>query len=362
MLGFTVVFSALGLFAGTIGALLREYKIVVNIIGGMLVVVFGLSYLEFIKLPFFKGVQSGRTADTAVSAFLFGVVYSVSLTPCIGAFLGSALALAGASGTAVKGVLLLVTYSLGLGVPFLLSALLIEKLNTAFSFIKKHYRVTILFAAFSVLIGSDGVRSDVALVSILYRRKLKWKFDQDKIQISRVFRRLLQNRQMKYVLLAVAFSVLITGSVLAYGVLSRRYEQEIQPPVRTEQTMKTKPGTKATNEKKTAETTNEGENTAIPLWRARQQRVLKNRLKKKRSELRVQQSSLSAIPVKILHQSHRLPECHSNRRTRKNRRMRKNKIIQRILPVLQSRNPECQIQNRLLRNNRKQPLLKQILP
>lgn len=89
-----------------------------------------------------------------MSAFLFGVVYSVSLTPCIGAFLGSALALAGASGTAVKGVLLLVTYSLGLGVPFLLSALLIEKLNTAFSFIKKHYRViNIVCGSFLILIG-----------------------------------------------------------------------------------------------------------------------------------------------------------------------------------------------------------------
>ena len=88
------------------------------------------------------------------------------------------------------------------------------------------------------------------------------KFDPTKFRLPGFFRRLLQNRQMKYVLLAVAFSVLITGSVLAYGVLSRRYEQEIQPPVRTEQTMKTKPGTKATNEKKTAETTNEGENTA----------------------------------------------------------------------------------------------------
>ena len=88
------------------------------------------------------------------------------------------------------------------------------------------------------------------------------KFDPTKFRLPGFFRRLLQNRQMKYVLLAVAFSVLITGSVLAYGVLSRRYEQEIQPPVRTEQTMKTKPGTKVTNEKKTAETADEGENTA----------------------------------------------------------------------------------------------------
>jgi len=154
ILGFTVVLSLLGLFAGTLGAFLKEYKTVVNIVGGLLIVVFGLSYLEVIKLPFFKGMQSGRTANTVVSAFLFGIIYSVSLTPCIGAFLGSALALAGTSGTAVKGVLLLVTYSLGLGAPFLLSALLIEKLNTAFTFIKKHYRViNIVCGCFLILVG-----------------------------------------------------------------------------------------------------------------------------------------------------------------------------------------------------------------
>lgn len=88
------------------------------------------------------------------------------------------------------------------------------------------------------------------------------KFDPTKFRLPGFFRRLLQNRQMKYVLLAVAFSALIIGAAVIYDELSKRYEQEIQPPVRTEQTMKTKPGTKATNEKKTAETTNEGENTA----------------------------------------------------------------------------------------------------
>lgn len=154
VLGFTVVFSLLGLFAGTLGAFLREYRTAVNIVGGALIIIFGLSYLELIRLPFFRGIRNGRTADTVVSAFLFGIVYSVSLTPCIGAFLGSALALAGASGTALRGVLLLVTYSLGLGVPFLISALLIERLNTAFTFIKKNYRViNIVCGSFLILIG-----------------------------------------------------------------------------------------------------------------------------------------------------------------------------------------------------------------
>ena len=101
-----------------------------------------------------KGMQSGRTADTILSAFLFGVIYSVSLTPCIGAFLGSALMMASASGTALRGVLLLVTYSLGLGIPFLISAILIEKLNTTFAFIKKHYKViNLICGIFLILIG-----------------------------------------------------------------------------------------------------------------------------------------------------------------------------------------------------------------
>ena len=183
------------------------------------------------------------------------------------------------------------------------------------------------------------------------------KFDPTKFRLPGFFRRLLQNRQMKYVLLAVAFSVLIIGAAVIYGELSKRYEQEIQPPVHTEQTMKTKPGTKVTNEKRLPKPRMREKTPQIPLWRVRQQRILKNRLKKKRSEFRVQQGILSATPVKRLHKGHRrFPERHSNRRTRKNQ------IIQRILPVLQSRDPECQIQNRLLRNNRKQPLLKQILP
>ena len=152
--GFTLVFSLLGLFAGTLGAFLAKYRTAVNIVSGLIVVVFGLSYLDIIKLPFFKGMKSGRTANSAVSAFLFGVVYSVSLTPCIGAFLGSALMMASVSGTALRGVMLLVAYSLGLGVPFVISAVLIEKLNSAFTFIKKHYRViNICCGLFLIAVG-----------------------------------------------------------------------------------------------------------------------------------------------------------------------------------------------------------------
>lgn len=154
VLGFTTVFSMLGLFAGTLGALLREYRTAVNIAGGALVILFGLSYLEVIRLPFFKGVKDKPRITSVFSAFLFGIVYSVSLTPCVGAFLGSALMMASTAGTSAKGVLLLITYSAGMGVPFLLSALLIEKLGSAFSFIKKHYRIiNIISGVFLIVTG-----------------------------------------------------------------------------------------------------------------------------------------------------------------------------------------------------------------
>lgn len=154
VLGFTVTFSLLGLFAGTLGSFLTKYQTAVNIITGSIVIIFGLSYLEVINLPFFKGMQSGKKIDSAFSAFLFGMIYSISLTPCVGAFLGSALMLASTSSTAMTGLLLLITYSLGLGIPFVLSAVLIDKLNTAFNFIKKHYKViNLVCGIFLIVVG-----------------------------------------------------------------------------------------------------------------------------------------------------------------------------------------------------------------
>ena len=141
VLGFTAVFSLLGLFAGTLGGFLSKYQTAVNIVTGALVIVFGLSYLEVFDLPFFKGISNFKMTEGLFGAFLFGIVYSVSLTPCVGAFLGSALMLASNSGTALQGLLLLLVYSLDLGIPFIVSAVLLNELSSAFDFIKKHYGI-----------------------------------------------------------------------------------------------------------------------------------------------------------------------------------------------------------------------------
>lgn len=154
VLGFTMVFTLLGVFAGSIGTFLIKYQTIVNVICGLIVIYFGLSYLNIVRIPFFRGTGSGFEIKGVFSAFVFGMIYSVSLTPCVGAFLGSALMLASTTGGAAKGALLLLTYSLGLGIPFLLSAVLIEQLQTAFTFIKKHYKIiNIICGVFLIAIG-----------------------------------------------------------------------------------------------------------------------------------------------------------------------------------------------------------------
>ena len=143
VLGFTAVFVAMGALAGTVGSFLIRYQSIVNIILGGIVIAFGLNYLGVLNLNIFRGMKGEvKTADMNFwSAFVFGVVFSVGWTPCVGVFLGSALMLASQQGSAMVGTLMLLSYSLGLGVPFLLSAVLIDQLKGAFAFIKKNYGI-----------------------------------------------------------------------------------------------------------------------------------------------------------------------------------------------------------------------------
>ena len=143
VLGFTVLFVAMGALAGTLGSFVRQYQAAVNLVCGLVVVLFGLYFLGVLKLNLFGGAK--RTVDTGnlnfFSSFVFGVVFSVGWTPCVGAFLGSALMLASQQGHVLEGMAMLLCYSLGLGVPFLFSAVLIDKLKSAFDWIKRHYTV-----------------------------------------------------------------------------------------------------------------------------------------------------------------------------------------------------------------------------
>jgi cytochrome c-type biogenesis protein len=156
VLGFTVLFTAMGALAGTLGSFLIKHQTTVNIISGIIVIFFGLSYLGVFRLNIFRGSRFTMDSDNMgfLSSILFGVIFSVGWTPCVGAFLGSALMLASQQGHVLTGVLMLLCYSLGLGIPFLISAVLIDKLKSAFAFIKKNYRIiNIICGLLLILVG-----------------------------------------------------------------------------------------------------------------------------------------------------------------------------------------------------------------
>ena len=143
VLGFTVVFMVMGALAGALGSFLARYQSWVNILCGGVIILFGLNYLGALKLNLFRGMGANvKTGEMRFwSAFLFGLVFSIGWTPCVGTFLGTALMLASGQGSALVGMGMLLSYSLGLGVPFLVSAVLIEQLKGAFNFIKRHYEI-----------------------------------------------------------------------------------------------------------------------------------------------------------------------------------------------------------------------------
>ncbi|MBQ2943168.1 MAG: sulfite exporter TauE/SafE family protein [Ruminococcus sp.] len=156
VLGFTLVFMCMGALAGSLGALLRKYQLIINIVSGLVVVFFGLNYLGVFKLNIFKGFSGKVKTDNMgfFSALLFGVVFSVGWTPCVGAFLGSALMLASTQGRVIEGMLMLFVYSMGLGIPFILSAVLIDYLKSTFNFIKRNYKViNIICGLLLVVVG-----------------------------------------------------------------------------------------------------------------------------------------------------------------------------------------------------------------
>lgn len=154
--GFTLVFVAMGALAGTIGGFLRQYQTAVNILCGGVVIFFGLNFLGVIKLNLFHGSSRGMDKSQLgfFSAVVFGVIFSLGWTPCVGAFLGSALMLASQQGHVLEGMGMLLAYSLGLGIPFLLSAVLIDYLKSAFDWVKRHYQVINLVSGILlILIG-----------------------------------------------------------------------------------------------------------------------------------------------------------------------------------------------------------------
>jgi cytochrome c-type biogenesis protein len=141
ILGFSLIFVALGASASVLGSLLRSYKGWLNIAGGILIILFGLVMLGFIKIPFlYRDTRSQFTGNskTPWGAVLLGMAFAAGWTPCIGPILGGILTLAGTSDTLAQGIGLLAIYTLGLGLPFFIAAVAMERF-LSFSKSFRHY-------------------------------------------------------------------------------------------------------------------------------------------------------------------------------------------------------------------------------
>ena len=125
VLGFSTVFVALGASATALGQLLLSYRYEANIVGGAIVIAFGLFLMGVLRVPSFQreirfhgGFRGGRP----LAAYVLGLAFAFGWTPCIGPVLGAILTASATSATVSGGVALLAIYSLGLGLPFLVAA------------------------------------------------------------------------------------------------------------------------------------------------------------------------------------------------------------------------------------------------
>ena len=145
VLGFSLVFITLGAFAGGIGGWLREHLTIFNKVAGLMVFLFGLHVAGVFKVKALNYEKRFNMASTKrkgiVGSLLIGIAFAFGWTPCIGPILGSILTLAAQQEGSQQGVMLLVFYSAGLGIPFILTALLFNYMIGAFGFIKRHFRM-----------------------------------------------------------------------------------------------------------------------------------------------------------------------------------------------------------------------------
>jgi cytochrome c-type biogenesis protein len=152
--GFTVVFVALGMATGGLARWLIEYRTTLNLVVGIFTIVLGLAFLGLVPI-LQRDVRFHRVpAVGLVAAPLLGVLFAVGWTPCVGPTLGVIESLALTGGTATRGGILLASYSLGLGIPFVLFALMWRRASTGITWLRRHQRTfTRVGGAFLIVIG-----------------------------------------------------------------------------------------------------------------------------------------------------------------------------------------------------------------
>lgn len=143
VIGNTIIFILFAIIASYAGALALGIQKYIKILFGVVIIILGLNYMGILKIKFLNkeiGIKKKIDDFTFFKTILFGMMFSISWTPCIGSFLGSALLLIANKQNILQGILLMLVYSIGFGIPFIISAVLIEKLKNFYNLIKKNYK------------------------------------------------------------------------------------------------------------------------------------------------------------------------------------------------------------------------------
>jgi cytochrome c-type biogenesis protein len=177
VLGFSVVFIALGAVATGVGQVVNQYHSLLSKIAGIVVIIFGLHLTGLLKIKALyadKRLHEIKGGASAMGSFAVGFAFAFGWTPCIGPILATILVLAGAQATVWKGIILLAVYSLGLAVPFLLTSLGVDRFLAFYGRFRRHLHTVevfsgVLLIAIGVLIFLNNLRLLSGYLSFLNR-------------------------------------------------------------------------------------------------------------------------------------------------------------------------------------------------
>lgn len=178
VLGFSFVFVSLGAGASFLGTFLHENKVLLLRISGAIIIIFGLFTMDVLRIPQLYRERRLNIGDGNIGLagiFLLGIAFGFGWTPCVGPILASILLYASTAEGAGKGALLLFVYSIGLGLPFILTGLALSKALTAFSWIKRHYGLyKIIVGGTLIVVGLLMVTNNLFYLNIYGQRALDW--------------------------------------------------------------------------------------------------------------------------------------------------------------------------------------------
>jgi len=153
-LGLSSVFILMGITASSIGRFLSEYKLILTKAGAVVIIIFGFFHMGILKLNFLykeKRFNTNYKKNNIINSFIFGAAFAFGWTPCIGPILGSVLFIAGSSGSAPYGAYLLLIYSLGLSIPFIITAALMELITVKLKVIQKYSRIISIISGITLI-------------------------------------------------------------------------------------------------------------------------------------------------------------------------------------------------------------------